>query len=106
MRRTPSRLARALSSTGSKTRLQPANVAPGWELDQTLTVVVTLEGPTFVNSQPGYETIKVFERTFTADFDETIPLNLNWTQLPVAFENYATYRIAVFNRVAFKRTSE
>ncbi|KWT69528.1 hypothetical protein WDL1P2_00064 (plasmid) [Variovorax sp. WDL1] len=86
--------------------MQPANVAPGWELDQSLTVVVTLEGPTFINSQPGYESIKVFERTFTADFDETIPLSLNWAQMPATFVNYGTYRVAVFNRVAFKRTSE
>ncbi len=81
----------------------PANVAPGWELDQSLTVILTLEGPTFINSQPGYETVKLFEKTFTSNFDWTIPLSLDWSQMPAAFVNYGSYRVSVINRVAFKR---
>ena len=86
--------------------LQPTNVPAGWELAQEMSMLVMLQGPTFENGQPGNASVKVFEKTYTADFAETIPLNLNWAQLPVTFANYASYQVTLVHRIAFKRMTE
>lgn len=87
--------------------VQPINVPAGWQVVPELLVRVTLEGATFENGQPGSSTTVIFERAFTADFVETIPLNLNWAQLPVAYAGgSATYRMVVSHRMTFKRTAE
>lgn len=86
--------------------LQPSNVPAGWEMAQSMTVLVTLEGSTFVNSQPGFATVKVLERTYTADFSETIPLTKDWSQVTAPFASYAEYRVTVISRMVFKRSSD
>lgn len=87
--------------------LERVNVPAGWEVSQDISVRVMLEGSTFENNTPGYASSLLFERTYTADFSETIPLNLNWAQQPIALAgNVATIRSTVVHRMTFKRISE
>lgn len=87
--------------------VQPGNVPTGWEALPEISVLLTVEGATFENGQPGYASVKVFEKTYTTDYSETIPLDLTWANLPVAFAgSSASYRVSVTARTVFKRTSD
>lgn len=88
-------------------QLQPVNVPAGWQVSQDVTVRVTLEGSTFENNTPGYATATLFEQTYTADFSETIPLNLNWAEQPIALAGTAAFiRSTVVHRMTLKRTTD
>ncbi|MGO4391162.1 hypothetical protein AB4Z46_07380 [Variovorax sp. M-6] len=85
----------------------PTNVPAGWEMAQEMTVKVVLSGTTFDNNQAVLESFTIFEKTFTSDFSETIPLEMTWSQLPASFTgNFASYGAVVVHRMTLKRANE
>lgn len=85
---------------------KPANAPPGWEASGATSVSVTLSGTTLVDGKPEPLKVKLLEKTFTEDFAETIPLELDLAKLPSFTGNYAAYILVVSNRVAFRRLSD
>lgn len=83
--------------------VQPNNVPPGWEVALEYRAKVVLSGPAMQNGALTTVTVPVFEKSFTSDFSEDIPLNINWSQLSATFPKYALYQLTVSNRMVFKR---
>lgn len=86
---------------------RPANVPPGWKAQANTKVLVTVGGVALENGRPVQVSAKVFERAFSADFSETIPLNLNWDDLPIKIDDLsARYEVTVTTRTSFARIRE
>ncbi|SFQ51541.1 hypothetical protein SAMN05216567_11821 [Variovorax sp. OK605] len=78
----------------------PQNAPQGWEAVVETTVKIDVSG---YNSGTSSSNFNVYSKKFTADFSDTVEIELNAGAYPSFTGNQALYDIAVSHQVAYRR---